>query len=593
MVRNIKGGDCDGAVRPTECDVSLGAQFTLSVDALGIPDNGYIVAVTFIHFGAHLTYLPTLTPEEEIIWPDCVDGLAVRLQLPYPPLLADELVSHTCLTDTAITSTYVGNFVEIALQCGPADSSTLVRLIPNTDPLLEGQGTLFRDGAGAFVTPKTGNLVVNCGAGGPLTTPTPKPTVTPTATPVPQPTPTFPAPKPNDDFAGAFEIVGTPFKNKEDTSGMTIELGEATSCHGMTNSVWYSFTPPTDRLLEANTAGSSFSSPMMAVYTGSTLVTLTEVGCAARQVFIAEAGVTYYFQLGGCTISLGNLRCLEDGGSLQFSLESGPVPEMVLNAPNGDCDHPVRPTKCDLPVGQKFSLNVDILSAPFLGYTHAQAYLEFGEYLPENTEDPDAVDDPETPFIEGPGPCDDGIDNGRDDGHFHSGDRFDSDCVDTGVVHKPTAATVDEFLWPDCSLAIRAVAGTGTTLLGCLTGVTAPLDVSFYEGPFIALSMTCSEDPSTTEVRLLPSNHPMAGTSGALFTSPQVDQIIPYVSGLTVNCVAPAAVGGVVVSDDLRPLEQTGADHGPAGNLIGRLTILIFGIALGTVGWFLRRWLRV
>ncbi|MCI0889683.1 MAG: hypothetical protein J4O04_02660 [Chloroflexi bacterium] len=71
MVLNIKGGDCDDAIRPTECDVPLGAQFTLSVNALGLPPGGYIAFQTFIFYGI---YHPEAS--EDAAGPDtCSDGL--------------------------------------------------------------------------------------------------------------------------------------------------------------------------------------------------------------------------------------------------------------------------------------------------------------------------------------------------------------------------------------------------------------------------------------------------------------------------------------------------------------------------------------
>lgn len=133
---------------------------------------------------------------------------------------------------------------------------------------------------------------------------------------------------------------------------------------------------------------------------------------------------------------------------------------------------------------------------------------------------------------------------------------------------------------------------------GSITGSTPPLDVSYYEGSLIALSMTCSEEPSTTEVRNLLHGDPVAGTSGAAFTTPQVDLVEPRVSGLTINCVSsigPAAVGGVVVSDDLRPLEQSRADEIATGRLTVFLALFLAGAALvvGTIGWFARNRLRL
>ncbi len=321
MVLNIKGGDCDDLVRPTECEVALGAQFTLSVDALGIPADGYILASTFIHFGDQLAYAPSTQAADEIIWPDCASVTAVREQVDYtlpPPWTSDQTVRHSCLTSGLIpppASFFTGNLVEIDLTCSIGDTTSLIRLLPSVHPVTSTSGSHFVEGDenGGVVDPKLSNLLLNCGAGGPLPTSTFTPTSPPTSTP--QPTPTGPTPTPtatlpapakgNDDFADPFVIAGPlPFSNSDNVQHASKEASEPEPCAELVRTVWYIYTPPADTFLLADTVGSS-GDPALAVYTGTTLATLVNVACDdnggpgddAEVSFNAIGGTTYYFQV--------------------------------------------------------------------------------------------------------------------------------------------------------------------------------------------------------------------------------------------------------------------------------------------------------
>src|SRR5690349_19966066 len=86
----------------------------------------------------------------------------------------------------------------------------------------------------------------------------------------------------NDDFANATIIpTALPFDDTVDTRLMTRETGEPTpSCafYGPNHrSVWYSFTPTSSGAVAANV--SAGFTPVMAVYTGTSLNDLSEVGC--------------------------------------------------------------------------------------------------------------------------------------------------------------------------------------------------------------------------------------------------------------------------------------------------------------------------
>jgi PKD repeat protein len=129
-----------------------------------------------------------------------------------------------------------------------------------------------------------------------------------------------PPPPPNDNFADATTFTNVPFSDSFDMAGATNELGEPTpSCSGPAQgTVWYAFTP--------TASGSYFGGinttnwiAQVAVYTGSSLGTLSEVHCALGNplVFLATAGTTYYIQI-------GNHAGL--GGPAQFTFDLAPPP---------------------------------------------------------------------------------------------------------------------------------------------------------------------------------------------------------------------------------------------------------------------------
>lgn len=128
----------------------------------------------------------------------------------------------------------------------------------------------------------------------------------------------------NDNFANATVIPALPYTNIVDTSAATVEAGErlpscAASFPSPGKTAWYSFTPTTSGSISAGTMNTSFPT-MLAAYTGNALTSLSEVGCAifsGKATFLANAGTTYFFQLGGF---------FGDGGLLTFNLETTPPP---------------------------------------------------------------------------------------------------------------------------------------------------------------------------------------------------------------------------------------------------------------------------
>ena len=174
------------------------------------------------------------------------------------------------------------------------------------------------------------------------------------------------------------------------------------------------------------------------------------------------------------------------GGGEASAADGGPEMVLLVTEPEGVCNEGF----CDLPAGEPFTLAVEIVQGPADGYILAQSFIDFGPVL----------------------------------------------------TYEPSEEAVDEIAWPDCrpETAIRGPLSERTYTHGCLTGLIPPLPSSFYTGNLIELSMTCSEADTTSEVRLLPFDGPIALTNGALFTEGETrkdaSNVVPKVTGLTVRC---------------------------------------------------------
>ncbi|GAB2983554.1 PKD domain-containing protein [Saccharothrix stipae] len=107
------------------------------------------------------------------------------------------------------------------------------------------------------------------------------------------------APPGHDAFANAEPVTALPHTSSPDLATATVEPGEPNSgCGSVTRSLWYAVTLPetTPVTLTSSTYNTRF-----AVYTGSALANLTEVGCSPYDnimTFRANPGTTYYIRLG-------------------------------------------------------------------------------------------------------------------------------------------------------------------------------------------------------------------------------------------------------------------------------------------------------
>ena len=123
----------------------------------------------------------------------------------------------------------------------------------------------------------------------------------------------------NDTFAGAITVpmgsVST--VSTVNTSLQDVEPGTGCSS-GVGHTVWYRYVPTATRNLVANTHGSDFDT-VLTVWSGTDIASLEFVECnddrgldlQSRVKFTAQAGLTYYFQIGGYH---------GDSGSLTFKL---------------------------------------------------------------------------------------------------------------------------------------------------------------------------------------------------------------------------------------------------------------------------------
>jgi hypothetical protein len=130
-------------------------------------------------------------------------------------------------------------------------------------------------------------------------------------------------PPPNDNFANATPVASLPYTNTVDTTAATTEAGEPTpSCatfFNPTGTVWYSFTPPVSETVSSNIQA-FFGSTVVAVYSGSSLSGLSELGSACFGGTLSvhlNGGTTYHFQAAGL---------FGGRGSLTFNLFVTPPP---------------------------------------------------------------------------------------------------------------------------------------------------------------------------------------------------------------------------------------------------------------------------
>lgn len=188
--------DPPDACSGSRCTLALSSSFTLAVQVVRGPDEGYSLVQSQVVFGSDLVYHPTGTAIEEIVWPSCVEVVAFRSAVTPD----SEEVIHGCLSallpgpDGSLPrSDFEGTVFQLAFECSADDTTTTLEFVPFDAVFADGTHFQAPNGLTTYV-PKAPPLTVICGTpptitpGGPTLTPTP--TVTPTPTPTDTPTPT-------------------------------------------------------------------------------------------------------------------------------------------------------------------------------------------------------------------------------------------------------------------------------------------------------------------------------------------------------------------------------------------------------------------
>jgi hypothetical protein len=132
----------------------------------------------------------------------------------------------------------------------------------------------------------------------------------------------------NDNFANATTVTEPlPVTDSISTIDATTEATDPVpDCSGSVgHTVWYSYTPSADGLVQADTSGSDYDT-VLSVWTG-TAGSLSQVGCnddfffiggPSQLTFAATGGTTYYLMVGSFDVG--------GGGSLEFTVSVGLPP---------------------------------------------------------------------------------------------------------------------------------------------------------------------------------------------------------------------------------------------------------------------------
>jgi len=124
------------------------------------------------------------------------------------------------------------------------------------------------------------------------------------------------SPPGNDDFANATVVSSLPFADTVSNVDAGYESGESSYC-GVSNTVWYSFTPSSDETIRIDPAGSSFFGVVLNAYRqdGASIGGLSFLTCAyysAQMNLKVQAGQTYYLQAGSAYWGSGDLHLSVD-----------------------------------------------------------------------------------------------------------------------------------------------------------------------------------------------------------------------------------------------------------------------------------------
>ena len=157
----------DGAVScpqgkdPGHVCVALGASFTLSVDAVGIPAGGYVLAQSWIDYGNDLVFKSSQTT-----WPDCNVNTDLGSQ---SSTKGSNHVAQGCLTGLGtfssplFASTHIGGLVDYNFTCSSDPSVNEVKLLAvGTNPAGTSGAMYTEEGTNTQFLPAVNNVTINC-----------------------------------------------------------------------------------------------------------------------------------------------------------------------------------------------------------------------------------------------------------------------------------------------------------------------------------------------------------------------------------------------------------------------------------------------
>ena len=160
-----------------KCQLPVGEPFKLGVQIVAAPVQGYVQAQSYVWFGPGIIWDPGSTGvADDLVWPDCDPGLALRFQAVSPqavnPPPASQVLAHGCVTGLfppLPVATHLGLFATMILNCSPGESGNLIQLLPS-GPLSTIPGTsgsVFTIPPNSVqIIPLVSNLTINCVAGG-------------------------------------------------------------------------------------------------------------------------------------------------------------------------------------------------------------------------------------------------------------------------------------------------------------------------------------------------------------------------------------------------------------------------------------------
>ena len=189
----VAGGTCTG----TDCFVDAGSTFTLAVEVLEAPAS-YVLLQTFIDYGVYdptaseddagpgscddgmdngqrdgadrmdpdcvaveLTYLPSVSVADELVWTDLEPATAVRADAMGPGLLGHGGI--TGVIPPLPESSEIGVMTQIQMSC-PAEATTVpISMLLYDDPLAQTSGSAFVGPDGAVkIIPIVSPITLHC-----------------------------------------------------------------------------------------------------------------------------------------------------------------------------------------------------------------------------------------------------------------------------------------------------------------------------------------------------------------------------------------------------------------------------------------------